>query len=76
MSGVHAHGHLEYGGLGVNIIHIRLPYRLHTPLPNWDIVAIRKKELLSNLLDMIHIHQKTLMTAKKATVSKLFFYRI
>ena len=70
------YGHLEYGGLGGDIVYIRLPNRLHTALPNGDIVPIRKKELLSNLLDVIHIHQKTLMTAQEATVPKFFFYGI
>ena len=70
------YGHLEYDGLGGDIVYIRLPNRLHTALPNGDYVPIRKKELLSNLLDVIHIHQKTLMTAQEATVPKFFFYGI
>ena len=70
------YGHLEYGGLGGDIVYIRLPNRLHTALPNGDIVPIRKKELLSNLLDVIHIHQKTLMTAQETMIPKFFFYGI
>ena len=69
-------GRLKYGGLGADIIYVRLPHRLHTALPNGDIVPIREKKLFSNLLDMIHVHQKTLMTAQKATVPKFFLYRI
>ena len=70
------YGYLEYSCLGRDIVNICLPHQLHTALPNGDYVTIGKQELLFNLLDVIHIHQKTLMTAQETPVSKLFFYGI
>ena len=72
----YAWSRLEYGGLRGDIVYIRLPHSLHTALPDRNIVPIGKKELLPNLLDVIHIHQKTLMTAQEATVPEFFFYGI
>ena len=72
----HVYGDSEYRGLGSGIVNIRLPHQLHTPLPNGDYLPIGKQELLFYLLDVIHIHQKTLMTAQESPVSKFFFYGI
>ena len=70
------YGYLEYSCLGRDIVHICLPHQLHTTLPNGDYVTIGKQKLLFNLFDVIHIHQKTLMTAQETPVIKLFFYGI
>ena len=69
----HACGRLESGSLRGDIVHIRLPHSLYTALPDRNIVSVRKKELLPNLPDVIHIHQKTLMTAQEAMIPKFFF---
>lgn len=65
---------LEHSRFGSKIVHTRLPYRLYTALPDGDDFPIGKQELGADLLDMIHIHQKTLMTAQEAPVPKLFLY--
>ena len=69
-------GRLECGSLRGDIVHIRLPHSLYTALPDRNIVPVRKKELLPDLPDVIHIHQKTLVAAQKAAVPQFFFYGI
>ena len=69
-------GRLECGSLRGDIVHIRLPHGLYTALPDRNIVPVRKKELLPDLPDVIHIHQKTLMTAQETMIPKFFFYGI
>ena len=72
-SPLHAYGYSEFCGSGSKIVYIRLPHRLYTALPNGHIDSIGKQKLFSNLPDVVHVHQKALMTAQEAPIAKFFF---